>query len=97
MPFLNFVSCVFFGFEKINVIVNTIIWIVRTYINNENYLFPLKSKSFPFMYQSTDGSGTPRGGVQFRTTGPPTKATVSLGSSRKSSRNTANKKGAEFQ
>lgn len=42
------------------------------------------------MYQSTDGSGTPRGGVQLSTTGPPTKATVSFGTRRKSSRNTAN-------
>lgn len=41
------------------------------------------------MYQSTDGSGTPRGGVQLSTTGPPTKATVSFGTRRKSSRNTA--------
>lgn len=55
------------------------------------YLFPLKSNSFPFIYHSTDGSGIPRGGVQFSTTGPPTKATVSLGTNRKSSRNTETK------
>lgn len=57
--------------------------------------FPLRSNSFPFMYQSTDGSGIPRGGVQLSTTGPPTKATVSLGTSRKSSRKTARKKGTK--
>lgn len=43
------------------------------------------------MYHSTDGSGIPRGGVQFSTTGPPTKATVSFGINRKSSRKTAEK------
>lgn len=55
------------------------------------YLFPLKSNNFPFMYQSTLGSGMPLGGVQFSTTGPPTNATVSFGTKRKSSRNTATK------
>lgn len=61
------------------------------YLNKVTYLFPLKSNNFPFIYQSTDGSGIPRGGVQFNTTGPPTKATVSFGMRRKSSRNTVNK------
>lgn len=54
--------------------------------------FPLKSNSFPFIYQSTDGSGIPLGGVQFKTTGPPTKATVSFGTNLKSSRSTEMKK-----
>lgn len=54
-----------------------------------SYLLPLKSSDFPFIYHSTDGSGIPRGGVQFSTTGPPTNATVSFGNNRKSSRNTA--------
>lgn len=40
------------------------------------------------MYQSTEGSGMPRGGVQLSTTGPPTRATVSFGTKRKSSFNT---------
>lgn len=52
------------------------------------YLLPLNSNSFPFIYQSTDGSGIPRGGVQFKTTGPPTNAIVSFGIDRKSSFNT---------
>lgn len=56
------------------------------------YRFPLKSNSFPFIYQSTDGSGIPLGGVQFKTTGPPTKATVSFGTNLKSSRSTEMKK-----
>lgn len=55
-------------------------------IENIAHLFPLKSNIFPFKYQSTDGSGTPRGGVQFITTGPPTRATVSFGINLKSSR-----------
>lgn len=55
----------------------------------KTYRFPLKSSNLPFIYQRTDGSGIPRGGVQFKTTGPPTKATVSFGTKRKSSRNTA--------
>lgn len=44
-------------------------------------------------YHSTEGSGIPRGGVQFSTTGPPTRATVSFGTKRKSSRNTAKEEG----
>lgn len=57
----------------------------------ENYLFPLKSNSVSSLYHRTDGSGIPRGGVQLSTTGPPTKATVSFGTERKSSRSTENK------
>lgn len=68
-------------------------WTQNGYIFNELnlycfYLLPLKSSNLLFMYQSTDGSGIPRGGVQFSTTGPPTIATVSFGTRRKSSRNT---------
>lgn len=56
------------------------------------YLFPLKSNKVSSLYQRTDGSGIPRGGVQLSTTGPPTKATVSFGTERKSSLSTENKK-----
>lgn len=63
----------------------------------ETYRLPLKFSSFPFIYQSTDGSGTPFGGVQFKTTGPPTKATVSFGINLKSSRNTKVFKGNEIE
>lgn len=49
------------------------------------YRFPLRSNNFPLKYHSTDGSGIPRGGVQFMTTWPPTSATESRGTNRKSS------------
>lgn len=61
-------------------------------ISAATHRLPLKSNNFPFIYQSTDGSGTPFGGVQFKTTGPPTKATVSFGTNLKSSRNTEMRK-----
>lgn len=61
-------------------------------IDIETHRFPLKSSNFPFIYHNTDGSGIPRGGVQFKTTGPPTKATISFGTNLKSSRNTMERK-----
>lgn len=60
------------------------------------YRFPLKSSNFPFIYHKTEGSGIPRGDSQFRTTDPPTRATVSLGTKRKSSLNTENQNRSHF-
>lgn len=60
------------------------------------YLFPLRSNSFPLKYHNTEGSGIPRGGVQFMTTCPPTRATESRGTNRKSSFSTETKRNSDY-